>query len=76
MAAHSKRQIIRGGLLALATPIPLAFVVYSNHERQTVGVDWVGAIGALVALSLVIAVTVAGSRQLVADKASPSEDDG
>ena len=60
---HDRRQIVRGIALALSIGIPIAFVVYVNHVRQTVGLNRLGAIGALVALSLVLAAAVAGSRR-------------
>ena len=36
---------------------------YAQHVRHTVGFDWLGALGALVALSLVIALAVISSRK-------------
>jgi hypothetical protein len=41
----------------------VAFVAYANHVRQDTGINWVAALGALVALSLVIAGAVYGSRR-------------
>ena len=35
--------------------IPVAFVAYADHVKQTTGVNWLGALGALVAVSIVIA---------------------
>jgi hypothetical protein len=60
---HSKRQALRGIALALSIAVPIGFVTYVNHVRQTVGLNWLGALGALVALSLVIATAVVGSRR-------------
>ena len=60
---HSRRQVVRSALLALTVIVPMAFVVYANHIRNTVGVNWVGALGALVALALVMALAVVGSRR-------------
>ena len=59
---HDKRQLIRAALVFVSIAIPAAFVLYADHVRQSTGVSWVGALGALVALSAVIAVTVAGRR--------------
>ena len=61
-AGHTKREVIRGALLALSVIVPIGFVAYANHVRQTTGINWVGAIGALVAASLVIATSVNASR--------------
>ena len=36
---------------------------YVDHVRNTVGINWLGALGALVALSLVIATAVISSRK-------------
>jgi hypothetical protein len=59
---HDKRGLIRATLLLVGIAIPAGFVLYADHVRQSTGVSWVGALGALVALSAVIAVTVAGRR--------------
>jgi hypothetical protein len=60
---HDKRVILRGVALFLSVAIPLAFIAYVNHVRKTVGFNWLGALGALVALSVVIAVGVVASRR-------------
>ena len=60
---HARRQGVRAAALAVSVGIPIAFVAYANHVRQDTGINWVGAIGALVALSLVIAGAVYGSRR-------------
>jgi hypothetical protein len=60
---HAKRQGLRSIALALSVAIPVAFVAYANHVRQDTGVTWLAAMGALVALSLVIAGAVYGSRR-------------
>jgi hypothetical protein len=62
-AGHTKRQVVRSIALALSVGIPIAFVAYANHVRQDTGLNWVAAIGALVALSLVIGGAVWGSRR-------------
>lgn len=38
-------------------------LAYVDHVRRTVGVNWLGALGALVALSMVIASDVISSRR-------------
>ena len=60
---HDKRAILRAGALFLSVAIPIAFVAYVQHVRKTVGFNWLGALGALVALSLVIATGVVASRR-------------
>jgi hypothetical protein len=60
---HDKRAIIRGVALFLSVAIPLVFIAWVNHVRKTVGTNWLGALGALVALSLVIATGVVASRR-------------
>lgn len=60
---HDRRQVVRVAALALSVAIPIGFVAYVNHVRQTVGVNWLGALGALVAVAVVIATAVIGSRR-------------
>lgn len=60
---HEKRAIVRSGVLFLSVAIPIAFIAYADHAKKTTGVNWVGAPGALVALSLVIATAVISSRR-------------
>ena len=60
---HDKRQILRTGALLLSVAIPIGFVAYADHERQTTGINWIGALGALVALSLVVATVVVANRR-------------
>jgi len=60
---HSKRASLRAALLVLSVAIPIGFVAYANHVRQSTGLNWLAAVGALVALSLVVATTVIASRR-------------
>jgi hypothetical protein len=60
---HTERQLLRSAVLALSVAIPVVFVAYANHVRQDTGLNWVAALGALVALSLVIAGAVYGRRR-------------
>lgn len=60
---HDKRAILRGIALFLSLAIPLAFIAYVDHVQKTVGFNWLGALGALVAVSIVIAVGVLASRR-------------
>jgi hypothetical protein len=60
---HTRRQVVRGVALSLSIAIPIAFVAWANHVRQETGISWVAAVGALVALSLVIAGAMYGSRR-------------
>ena len=49
--------------LRLSIAIPLGFIGVADHYRQRTGVNGIGALGALVALSLVIATAVVASRR-------------
>ena len=60
---HDKRAIARGVALFLSVAIPLGFVGYAQHVRHTAGINWLSALGVLVALSLVIATAVFSSRR-------------
>jgi hypothetical protein len=60
---RTKRDLLRAGLLALSIAVPIAFVAYADHVRQSTGINWLGALGALVAVSLVIAATVFARRR-------------
>ena len=59
---HGKRASLRAALIVLSVAVPIGFVAYVNHVRQSTGINWLAAIGALVALSLVVATTVIASR--------------
>ena len=61
-SGRSKRDLLRAGLLVLSIAIPVAFVAYADHVKQSTGVNWLGALGALVAVSIVIATTVIARR--------------
>jgi len=43
--------------------VPIGFVAYANHARQSTGINWLGALGALAALSLVLATMVVAARR-------------
>jgi hypothetical protein len=60
---HDKRAIARAGALFLSVAIPIGFVGYAQHIRHTAGINWLSALGVLVALSLVIATAVISSRR-------------
>jgi hypothetical protein len=60
---HDKRRVLRSIVLFLSLAIPLAFIAYVDHERKTVGLNWLGALGALVAISVVVAIGVAANRR-------------
>jgi hypothetical protein len=60
---HSKREILRAALLLVSVAVPIGFVAYADHVRQDTGINWLGALAALVALSLVIATTVIVTRR-------------
>jgi len=60
---HDRRAVLRAGALALSVIIPIVFIALVDHERQSTGMNWLGALGALVALSLVVAITVIANRK-------------
>lgn len=60
---RTKRDVLRGAFLALSIAVPIAFVAYADHVRQSTGINWLGALVALVAASLVIATTVIAGRR-------------
>jgi hypothetical protein len=60
---HGKRKIVRATILVLSIAIPIGFVGYADHVRQSTGINWLGALGALVALSFVIAASVLAKRR-------------
>src|SRR5205085_2916801 len=60
---HDKRAVVRAVALFLSLAIPLAFIAYVNHVRKSTGLNWLGAVGGLVALSLVIAIGVISNRR-------------
>ena len=60
---HDKRQILRTIALFLSVAIPIGFVAYADHVRQSTGINWIVALGALVALSLVLATAIAATRR-------------
>jgi hypothetical protein len=60
---HGKRASVRAMLVVMSVAVPIGFVAYANHVRQSTGVSWLAAVGALVALSLVVATTVIASRR-------------
>ena len=57
-SGHDIRQLIRSALLFLSVAVPIVFVAIADHIRNETGVGWVGALGAVVALSVVIATGV------------------
>jgi hypothetical protein len=60
---RDKRVVLRSVALFLSVAIPLGFVVYVDHVQNTVGVNWLGALGALVAVSVVVAIGVIANRR-------------
>ena len=60
---RTRRDVLRAGLLVLSIAIPIGFIAYADHVRQSTGINWLGALGALVAVSVVIATTVFASRR-------------
>ena len=62
-AGENKRRILRTTVLILSVAIPIAFIAFMNHERQSTGITPLTAVGGLVALSLVIAASVIATRR-------------
>ena len=60
---HATRQLLRATILVLSIAVPIGFVAYADHVRQSTGINWLGALGALVAFSLVLAVSVLARRR-------------
>ena len=60
---HGTREILRATLLVLSIAIPIGFVAYADHVHQSTGINWLGALGALVAVSLVLAASVLANRR-------------
>ena len=60
---RTRRDLVRGLLVVLSVAVPIGFIAYADHVRQSTGINWLGALGALVAASLVIATTVIASRR-------------
>ena len=57
------RQALSAAGLALSIAIPAGFLAYAIHIRHKFGFTWVAAVGFLVALSVVTAAAVYGSRR-------------
>ena len=57
------RQAISAAGLALSIAIPAGFLAYAIHVHHKFGLTWVTALGLLVALSVVTAAAVYGSRR-------------
>jgi hypothetical protein len=60
---HDKRAVLRAIALFLSVAVPLGFIAYVNHVRNTIGVNWLVAVGALVAVARVTATAVISSRR-------------
>jgi len=60
---HSKREVLRVTLLAVSVAVPIGFVVYADHVHQSTGINWLTALGAVVAVSLVLAASVFASSR-------------
>ncbi len=59
----SRRQAVSAAGLALSIAIPAGFLAYAIHVHHKFGLTWVTALGFLVALSVVTAAAVYGSRR-------------
>jgi hypothetical protein len=61
--SHGARALIAAAAVALSIAIPIAFIAYADRVRNTVGINGLSSLGVLVALSLVVATAVLGSRR-------------
>ena len=61
-ATTSARSCVPSSLF-LSIAVPLGFIAYVDHVHKETGINWLGALGALVALSLVIATAVISTRR-------------
>ena len=59
----NRRQAIGAAGIALSIAIPAGFLAYAIHVHHKFGITWVTALGLLVALSVVTAGAVYGSRR-------------
>jgi hypothetical protein len=67
---HDLRRIIRAAALTLSVAIPIAFVAYAYDRREVLGGGLLPSLGALVGLSLVLAISVVGGRRLKSEEGS------
>ena len=59
---RATRRLTRSVTVGLSVALPIAFVAYADHVRNQTGINLWAAAGAIVALSLVVAVTVVARR--------------
>ncbi|MBV9800369.1 MAG: hypothetical protein JO039_20125 [Solirubrobacterales bacterium] len=59
---YSKRELCHGAAFSLSIMAPIGFLVYATYIRQRAGINTIGALGILVAASLVIAASMYGRR--------------
>lgn len=62
-ARSGKRAALASAAIGLSVAVPIVFVGYADSVHKSTGFSWLTALGALVALSLVLAVTVSVSRR-------------
>lgn len=62
-SGHTLRSVLRSAALIASVAVPIAVIAIADRVKNTTGVTWLAAVGALVALSLVIAVSVFASRR-------------
>jgi hypothetical protein len=70
---HGKRALARSVAVFLSVAVPIAFVAYANHLRKSAGITWLTALGALVAISLVIATAVISTRSDVGERSEAGD---
>jgi hypothetical protein len=60
---HGPREVASAAGLALSVAIPVGFLAYAVYVRNKYGINWLSALGLLVAVSLVTAAAAYGSRR-------------
>lgn len=60
---HTLHEFAHGAVLSLSITVPIAFLVYATYVRNHLGINAISSLGVLVAVSLVLAAGVYGSRR-------------
>ena len=59
---QTRRQLARGGAVAVSIAVPIGFLAFATHVERIPGLNLITAIGVLVAISVVLALTDYGRR--------------
>ncbi len=63
LRSHSGRDLLHGLALSVSILTPIGFLVLATRVREHLGLDAISGLGVLVAVSLVLAAAVYGSRR-------------